>query len=87
MNPIIDGETAYLIPRTLGCASACWSTPQVTVVSTTERPYLLVRLPDGTEIRTHEQNVVRKLPNPPADRPSTPKPRPQLHNAVEVPLW
>jgi hypothetical protein len=78
------GEPAYLIPRTLGCASACWSQPKVTVVAITNTA-VTVRLPDGTEISVHADNVRRTRPEPRAERAA--RPRAALSGAEEIPLW
>lgn len=79
------GEDAYLTPRTLGCASACWSQPKVTVLTIAE-PYVTVRLPDGTEITVHADNVRRTQPEPPTERRAA-RPRHALVDAEEIPLW
>ena len=82
---IKPGEFAYLTPRTV---TACWDVhcqPRVTVLSGPENGVFLVVLPDGREIRVHENDVVRRLPNPPRDR--VVRPRPQLTGAEEIPLW
>lgn len=83
--PIKAGDTGFLLPRTMTCPRECWKRPPVTVVSIAECPIFLVRLPDGREIRVHEDDVVRRLPEPPRER--APRPRPQLDGAEEVPLW
>jgi hypothetical protein len=85
---IVTGEEVYLVPKTIGCASACWKQPKVTVVSTQDRPIIAVRLPDdlgGEVIRTHEDNLTGSRPAQPRPRPF--KARSALSGAEEIPLW
>lgn len=85
--PLKDGDQAFLIPRTLTCPRECWQRPEVTVISIANTPVFVVQLPDGRQIRVHEDDVVRRLPNPPAERRVIRKARPELVGAEEVPLW
>jgi hypothetical protein len=84
---IIRGESLYLVPKTLGCASVCWKQPKVTVVSTAKLPVIAVQLPDdlgGHVIETHADNLATRPMEPPK-RPF--KTRPSLSGAEEIPLW
>ena len=88
LTVILPGEQLWLVPRTAGCASACWKRPQVTVVSAVDRPIVAVKLPDdlgGEVIRTHEANLSASRPTPPGPRPF--KPRRALAGVEEIPLW
>jgi hypothetical protein len=87
LTVIVTGEALYLVPNTLGCASECWKRPQVTVVSTAQRPVIAIQLPDdlgGAVIHTHEDNLARTLPSPPTRQF---RPRPAMSGAEEIPLW
>lgn len=79
-------ETAWLVPRTIGCPGACWKQPRVTVLAVAH-PYVTVALPDGTPLKVHVDNVRRTEPQAAPERRSTPRPRPVLPGAEEVPLW
>jgi hypothetical protein len=83
---IKPGESAYLVPRTKTASADCWRKPQVTVLAGPENGVYLVRVPDGREIRVHEDDVVRRLPDP-TPRERVERSRPQLDGAIEVPLW
>jgi hypothetical protein len=81
------GATAYLVPKTLGCPSASWSMPRVTVVSTASDEWV-VRLESGEEIRTHRDNVTRTRPATPRPRARPAAPAVELPPGYEeIPLW
>lgn len=84
----VAGDTAYLTPRTIGAPSAAWKEPRCTVVRVTT-PEVTVRLADGTELTTHQDNVVSRRPDRRDRRRTTPapRPRPALADCEEVPLW
>jgi hypothetical protein len=83
---IKPGESAYLVARTKTASADCWRNPQVTVISGPENGVFMVALPDGREIRVHEDDVVRRRPDRQV-RDWAPRPRPSLDGAEEVPLW
>src|SRR5262249_29955686 len=85
--PLKAGDEAYLVPRTLACARGCWRQQKVPVVSTDERPILLVKLPDDREIRVHQDDTVRRRPKQPRERRATTRQRPVIAGVEEVPLW
>lgn len=70
-------ERVFLIPKTLGCPSICWSRPQGTVVDVNRNEYYVKVLVDGetTPRRMHQDNVVRNLSAPRAESPAPKGPR------------
>lgn len=90
-HKFLPGDEIWLVPKTLGCPSICFKQPHGVVVFGGPSPYVTVRL-DGEGANTremHENNVVRKLPTPPAE-PRPPAPRKPLNlpeGMKEVTLW
>jgi len=87
--PLAVGDTAWLVPKTLGAPSAAWSLPRVTVVSTPMSEWT-VRLDSGELVTTHQDNVVRVRPTVRRPRPARPRPTPDSDPAPawsDVPLW
>lgn len=85
-SPIELGEMVYLTPRTIGAPTIAWKQPRGTVTRRGE-VMLTVKLDSGETVDIHEDNVVRRLPNPPKSKPAKVTLRPQLEGAEEVPLW
>jgi len=86
-HPLLAGESVYLTPNTLGAPTAAWRQPKCVVVRVAQTQ-VTVRLDDGTEVTTHQNNVVRRLPNRIRRRLTKPAARPPMvGGAEEIPLF
>ena len=81
-----QGDTVWLVARTLSAPAVCYGQPRAAVVRT-DWPYLVLSVA-GEEHRVHADNVRRSDPNRDEPKPTRPGPRPVLPDGCEeMPLW